>query len=215
MLAREANLRSPNEAVAQLNWAHQGRPTTTFYAFASSVGSGTTGFGDLGVTHFVTDRPIDPGFVGVVVLQSFDPNKGITPQYSTELVIPRSMRLPSLTTLEFTHAQFILPLASATFRSDATDTLRPSSQEMARNRDDMQTHEARLRAAIHEVFPCAQLSAGTHADPEENWEKPVLLVSTAIDDFDERFALEQKFYLAVQRDPELATALRRIGVIFE
>jgi len=72
-----------------------------------------------------------------------------------------------------------------------------------------------LRGVLRDFFPDAQFTDSIDVDPEEGWERPVLVVHTGIDDFDDQFEREQSFYAAVRADKALMRELQQTSVLFE
>jgi len=64
-----------------------------------------------------------------------------------------------------------------------------------------------LLAAIHDTYGDVQIDTVIHTDPEEGWTKPVFIVHSGIEDFDELMVVEDRFFVKATSDPALRAIL--------
>lgn len=64
-----------------------------------------------------------------------------------------------------------------------------------------------LLSAIHETYGSVPVDAILHTDPEEDWVKPVFIVHSGIEDFDELLVVEDSFFAKATNDSALLAIL--------
>ncbi|MDP1708427.1 MAG: hypothetical protein Q8L89_05110 [Gammaproteobacteria bacterium] len=64
-----------------------------------------------------------------------------------------------------------------------------------------------LLVAIHDTYGDVQIDTVMHTDPEEGWIKPVFIVHSGIEDFDNLMDIEDSFFVKATSDPTLRAIL--------
>jgi hypothetical protein len=175
--------------------------------YATSVFGGenvilTFGQGTFNTCQHSTWIPVRPSSVGVYVLR-----------IGADLPLARDSYQECLPASEFwtwTNPQIQL----FTDESHARLTAQPDTS-IVRPENELRRASRTLSAAVAKIFTGAKIAESKYLDPDDGWETPTITVHTGLDDVDERLAREDEFYSAVSKDPTLAAALRKIGVIFE
>lgn len=84
--------------------------------------------------------------------------------------------------------------------SELTDFLLHSSQVSSEALDY-------LLLAIRDTYGDVQIDAVMHTDPEEGWAKPVFIVHSGMEDFDELMDVEDSFFVKANSDSTLLAIL--------
>ncbi len=69
-----------------------------------------------------------------------------------------------------------------------------------------------LLLAIRDTYGDVQIDAVMHTDPEEGWTKPVFIVHSGMEDFDELMDVEDSFFIKANTDPTLLAILSFVVV---
>lgn len=64
-----------------------------------------------------------------------------------------------------------------------------------------------LLVAIHDTYGDVQIDTVMHTDPEEGWIKPVFIVHSGIEDFDQLMDIEDSFFVKATSDSALRAIL--------